>query len=417
MDAFFPPGPQKHFIAGDAPQFANNPFRFLTESPMQYGELVHFRFGPAHAYLVNNPRHAHYVLIEAPERFTARPNYLKTLNSAMGHDLFAPKDTLGRHTRQQIGYHPGWLCDYADEIAGALSLLGWCPGDAANVPAQLKALTTRVTARLLFGRDDVPAGLRDGIAYSPVLAERRWGSPLLPSWIPVGANRGRYGALAALHDAVNNLRADPGGGIFARLIDAAGANAIDEMLILFYAGSEIVANTLAWALHLLAGAPEIEAELLPEIAALRGRLPAAADLPSLPNVEMVIRETLRLYPPVWVITRQASREAQIGSYFVPSGSAVFVSPYAIHHNPKQFIDTESFLPQRFAPGYERRLNRYSYMPFGAGTRAQMEESFVVAVSTLLLAGILGRWRFEPLTTPQIDAGLTLAPTPFTMRVI
>ncbi len=74
MDTFFPPGPQKQFIAGNAPQFTNNPFSFLTESARAYGELVHFRFGPAHAYLINHPREAHYVLTEAPERFTDQPN-------------------------------------------------------------------------------------------------------------------------------------------------------------------------------------------------------------------------------------------------------------------------------------------------------------------------------------------------------
>lgn len=417
MDAFFPPGPQKHFIAGNAPQFANDPFRFLTESPRQYGELVHFRFGPTHAYLVNNPRQAHYVLVEAPERFTDRPNYLKTLNSAMGHDLFPPKDQLGRNQRPQLGYDPRWLCDFAEQIASAITMLDWQPGAIPDVPAALKAMTARMTARLLFERDELPAELSQGIPYSRPMADRRFESPLLPAWLPVGANRHRAAARAALDKQIAALRADQRCGLFARLLYAAEGQAVDEMLLLSYAGSEIVANTLAWALRLLATHPEEAAELRQEImTVLNGRLPAAPDLAHLPYTEMVIRETLRLYPPVWVITRQATREAQIGNYYVPAGSAVFVSPYALHHNPKQFINSGSFYPGRFAPGYERRFNRYSYMPFGAGARAQMEESFVVTVSTLLLAVIAGRYDLEAGAPPEIKPGLTLAPTPFTLRV-
>lgn len=419
MDAFFPPGPQKHFIAGDAPLFANNPFRALTESPLQYGELVHFRFGPTHAYLVNNPREAHYVLVEAPERFTDRPNYLKTLNSAMGHDLFPPKDKLGGRDRIKAAYDPRWLYDFADQITSAVNLLGWCPDDVVSLPTHLKTMTARMTAQLLFERDAAPAGLREGVPFSQPLADRRFESPLIPAWLPVGARRGCGRAHSGLKEAIADLVADRRCGLFERLHYVNPAQAVDEMLLLFHAGTELVANTLAWALHLLACNPDAEAELLQEVrSTLGGRLPNAADLDNLPYAEMVIRETLRLYPPVWVITRQATREAQVGKYFVPSGSAIFVSPYALHHNPKQFINPEAFMPERFSAGYEKRLNRYSYMPFGAGVRAALEESFVTTVSTLLLAGIVGRWRLNSLTPPLLDieGGMTLTPTSFTMRV-
>ncbi len=419
MDAFFPPGPQKHFIAGDAPLFANNPFRALTESPLQYGELVHFRFGPTHAYLVNNPRDAHYVLIEAPERFTDRPNYFKTLNSAMGHDLFSPKDQLGRQVRTKAAYDPRWLYDFADQIASAVNVLGWCPDDTVSLPTHLKNMTARMTAQLLFERAEAPAGLREGVRFSQALADRRFGSPLIPAWLPIAGRRGSSSTRTALRDAIADLVADRRCGLFERLHYVNPAQAVDEMLILFHAGSEIVANTLAWALHLLATNPEIETELLQEITTvLGGRLPHAADLERLPFTEMVIRETLRLYPPVWVITRQATREAQIGKYFVPSGSALFVCPYALHHNPRLFTNAETFMPQRLSAGFEKRINRYSYMPFGAGVRASLEESFVTTVSTLLLAGIVGRWQLESITAPEleIDRGMTLRPTPFSMRV-
>lgn len=414
MDAFFPPGPQKHFIAGNVPQFKQNPFRFLTDCPREYGELVHFRFGPAHAYLVNNPRDAHYVLVEAPERFTKHPNYLKTLNSIMGHDLFAPKDEMRKHTRPQTAYDPRWLCDFADQIVGALDLLGWCPGDTPSLPTHLLSMTARMTAQVLFERHEVPAGLRDGVAYSAPLEERRCESPLVPSW----ANRERWRTRPALTAALTELTTDRRCGMYARLLYTDASTAVDEMLTLYHAGSQTAAHTLSWALSLLAAHPEIDEELAHEIdTVLNGRAPSADDLPALTYTSMVIRETLRLYPPVWIIKRQATREVQIGSYYVPMGSTLFVSPYALHHHPKHFFDPEAFLPQRFAPGYERRLNHHSYMPFGAGARAAMEESFVVTVCTLLLAGMRARWRFEKLTAPHIEAcAMTIKPTPFSLRV-
>ncbi|MBE2269568.1 MAG: cytochrome P450 [Anaerolinea sp.] len=424
MDAFFPPGPQKHFVAGNAHQFTPNPFAFVTESARTFGELVHFRFGPAHAYLINHPREAHYVLCEAPERFTDRPNWFKTLNSGMGHDLFTPRETARRHACVKTAYDPRWLPEYADQIADAALMLGWSPDDTPYLPTHLKAMTTRMIARLLFDQASIPTGLSEGIGFTRPFDERMFHSPLIPTWLPISTRRGRPGALAGLNAAVSALIAhhqqEERCGIFARLLYVAPTveAAVDEMLTLFYAGSEIVANTLAWALYLLATNPDQAAELRAELhTLLAGEPPTSADLPYLSVTETVIRETLRLYPPVWLIRRQATRETQIGRFYVPSGSTLYVSPYAIHHNPRQFIDPEAFLPQRFASGYERRINPFSYLPFGAGARASMEESFVVTLSTLLLAAIAGRWEFTAARpAPQIEAGLTLKPSSFRLSV-
>src|SRR5438093_9148787 len=124
----------------------------------------------------------------------------------------------------------------------------------------------------------------------------------------------------------------------------------DEMMTLFLAGHETTANALTWTWYLLSQYPEVEARLLEELhGVLRGRAPAAADLPNLPYAEMVVRETIRLYPPAPGFAREPIEDVTIGGYKVPKGSLVTVNTYALHRDGRFFGDPERFDPERFAP--------------------------------------------------------------------
>ncbi len=426
MDVLFPPGPAKNLFLGNAPDFAKDPFDFLVDSAHKFGDFVHFRFGPSHAYLLTNPSHAHYVLVEAPDKFDDKPNLLRALNSGMGHDLFAPQEKVRKRRRMQTAFQACWLNDFADVMARECVRVDWRAGESLDVFANLKALTLRITARVLFDTDTLPDGFDEAVTFSRTLDDHRFQSPLtLPVWVPIGQNRRRMQANAKVAEVMQSLvddhRAGRRCGIFARILQTASseAQAIDEAITLFAAGCTMTAQTVAWAFYLLAQNPDADTALRGELdAALGDRLPASNDLPELAYTEMVLRETLRLYPPLWVINRQAKRETRIGNYYVPSGSTLFVSPYVIHHNPRQFFDPESFVPERFAEGYERRINRYAYMPFGAGARAMMEEAFVMTAGKVILAALASRYHLsldgDHVVTPQ--ASITLCPTDLRMRV-
>src|SRR5215207_376027 len=109
MDALFPPGPQKSLLLGDAPHFKENPLGFMLQSARTYGDLVHFRFGPSHAYLLTNPRDAHYVLVERHDQFAKTMSLRRAFNSAMGHDLFAPKDKTTKKPLRRGIFRTEWL--------------------------------------------------------------------------------------------------------------------------------------------------------------------------------------------------------------------------------------------------------------------------------------------------------------------
>jgi cytochrome P450 len=168
----------------------------------------------------------------------------------------------------------------------------------------------------------------------------------------------------------------------------------DEMMTLFLAGHETTANALTWTWYVLSQHPDVEARLADELRrVLGGRAPKAADLQQLPHTEMVIRESLRLYPPAAGFAREPIEDIQVGGYEIPKGSLITVNTYALHRDPKLFNDPERFDPERFAAGWETRIPRYAYLPFGGGPRVCIGNGFAMMEARLIVATLAQRWRF------------------------
>jgi cytochrome P450 len=184
----------------------------------------------------------------------------------------------------------------------------------------------------------------------------------------------------------------------------------DEAMTLFMAGHETTANTLTWAWYLLAQHPEVEARLHEELDRVLGdRAPTMADLSSLPYTEHVITETLRLYPTVWILGREAIEPSQVGGYRVPVGTTVYMSQWVVHRDPRFFDDPESFRPERWQDGLLKRIPRYAYFPFGGGPRICIGNGFAMMEAVLLLATIAQRFRLvlEPGTKAKLMPTMTL----------
>src|SRR5579871_2808113 len=242
MDALFPPGPQKSLFLGDAPQFKNNPFEYMLQASRAYGDLVHFRFGPSHAYLLTNPRDAHRVLVEHHDQFVEKPNLLRALNSAMGHDLFAPSDKVTKQTLRRGTFKAEWLTPVIDQaVQSAAPLLDtWQGGDPLPM---LRAVTIRMVAETLFGKADDRAE-RLANAAAVCRDDQAFQSPLtLPNWVPTEANRQRQRAQHEIEGLIRQFvgehRCANNECIFAQLLDSAerASWAVDELLALCYVGS------------------------------------------------------------------------------------------------------------------------------------------------------------------------------------
>jgi cytochrome P450 len=194
----------------------------------------------------------------------------------------------------------------------------------------------------------------------------------------------------------------------------------DEMMTLFLAGHETTATALTWTWYLLSRHPEVAAKLTDELdRVLAGRAPSVGDLPNLPYTEMVIREAIRLYPPAPGFAREPIEDVTIGGYDVPKGSLLVVNTYVLHKDGRFFADPERFDPERFAPGWEERIPRYAYLPFGGGPRVCIGNSFAIMEARLILATMAQYYRLrldpdEPIRPVQL---VTLRPSrPVRMRV-
>jgi cytochrome P450 len=194
----------------------------------------------------------------------------------------------------------------------------------------------------------------------------------------------------------------------------------DEAVTMFVAGHETTANALAFALMLLGDHPDIDARAHLEIEAeLKGKGATAEDVPRLPFLEAIVKETLRLYPPAHIIGREATRDLALGKWSIPKGASVLMSPWALHHEPEFWPDPHSFRPDRWLDGSADRVPKNAYLPFGGGPRVCIGNHFAMMESILILATLLARARFERASTDavQLQAAITLRPrTGIPMRV-
>jgi cytochrome P450 len=203
--------------------------------------------------------------------------------------------------------------------------------------------------------------------------------------------------------------------VMAALYGLTDAEVVDQVLTFFMAGTETTASALAWALHLIAGHPEVEARLHEELErVLGGRAPVVADVPELPYTARIITETLRLYPPGWFFTRSTSVDCELGGVHLPAGTTVAYSPYLIHRLPALYPAPARFDPDRWdgTDGVPAKsVARGAFIPFAAGRRKCIGEDFASAEAVLALAAIAGRWVLRPAPGARVrpSVGATMAP--------
>jgi cytochrome P450 len=270
-------------------------------------------------------------------------------------------------------------------------------------------LTLAIVVQTLFGADVTREAKEVGRLMVAVLdsANDRLNRILrLPSWVPTRRNLQEKRALARLdalldsfvaaHRASSETPADLLSVLLAATDEDSGSGMSDrqlheEMMTLFLAGHETTAMALTWTWYLLSQHPDVERKLVDEVSrVLRGRAPAVADLAQLPYTEMVVRESMRLYPPAAGFAREPIEDVRIGGYDVPRGSLVTVNTYALHRDPRFFDDPERFDPERFAAGWEERIPRYAFLPFGGGPRVCIGNGFAMMETRLILAAVAQR---------------------------
>jgi len=187
---------------------------------------------------------------------------------------------------------------------------------------------------------------------------------------------------------------------------------VDEALILLVAGHETSANALSWMWYLLAQHPQAIAYMRADMAQVLGSRPAAfADLPNLGYSLQIVQETMRLYPPAWIVDRVAQEDDSYNGIRLPKGTLISAYLLGVHHAPSLWADAEAFRPERFAPDQVKLQPPYAYIPFGGGPRLCIGNQFALTEMQLVLLEMLRRFEVEWVEQPpiQLQPLITLRP--------
>src|SRR5262249_14212812 len=297
-------------------------------------------------------------------------------------------------------------------------------GATLDVAREMNRLTLSIVGKTLFDADVESQAAEVGEALTGVV-ESFW-LMLLPfsnviERLPVPKMRRARVARARLDAIIYRLIADrrasgrDHGDLLSMLLAAqdeddgtvmTDTQVRDEAMTIFLAGHETTANALTWTWYLLSEHPDAAARVHAEVdRVLQGRLPSVADIPSLPYVGRVGTESMRLYPPAWIVGRRAIADYPVGSYVAPARSILIMSPYIIQRDPRWYTSPERFDPDRWTPEFKAALPQFAYFPFGGGPRRCIGDSFDWMERMLVVAAIAKQW------TLQLVPGHPVEPQP------
>jgi cytochrome P450 len=390
---------------------------FFQNLAKQYGDISRFSIGPQAAFFVNHPDLIKDILVSNHANFE-KGLVLKRAKRLLGEGLLTSEGDFHRRQRRlsQPAFHRQRIASYADVMVDYALRAGerWHAGQTIDVAEEMMRLTLGIVGKTLFDADVESEAGEVGAAMTTVMElfdtltmpffELLSKLPL-PQLRRFDAARTRLDQIIFRMVAERRNRGVDRGDLLSMLLlaqdeEGDGGNMTDqqlrdELMTIFLAGHETTANALTWTLYLLSQHPGIESSLIREIDSVIGsRNPKFSDVAELRFTEMVLSESMRLYPPVWAIGRLATVDCEIGGYFVPQKSVVVVSQYVIHRDERYYQNPLLFDPQRWIPDLRDTRPPFAYFPFGGGPRRCVGEGFAWMEGILLLATLLQRWRFR-----------------------
>ncbi|HVC08877.1 MAG TPA: cytochrome P450 [Elusimicrobiota bacterium] len=414
------PGPRGHWLLGSLAPLRDDPLGFFLRSAEESGDVVRFRAFHRTGFIFRHPDHIQHVLVDNHRNYNKQSRGFKAISQFLGNGLLTSEGSFWLRQRRlmQPAFHRERIARLSRVMSEeALACAGrWedkaRSGEEFNAASEMMRLTLRVVSRSMFGAE-ISGGeetVERSMAVILKYGMRRITNPLL-DFLPAPSTwkfRRAVGAMDSLvHAIIAARRARPAGAegdLLSMLMEAKDEDTgesmddrqlRDEAMTMFTAGHETTANALAWTFYLLAQNPAAETRLRKELAAvLGGRTPGVEDLPRLPYLSCVIRESLRLYPPAWVISRMSEGPDEMGGFEVPAGCLVIVSPHLTHRHPGFWPEPERFKPERFLEPGTAELPRFAYFPFGGGPRQCIGNGFALMEAQIVLATLLQRFRLE-----------------------
>jgi cytochrome P450 len=423
-----------------------------------YGNIAHYRFMGTPIVFINDPEYIREILVTQASSFV-KERTVRRMKVLLGEGLITSDDPI--HIRQRKiaapAFHRQRIAAYGDRIVACAANQRdqWRTGQEIDIAAASMGLSLEIVARTLFDTE-VTADVRsinDEVntimeLYNFIVAFPKIESFLhlpIPGIVKFRRSKARLDAVVARLIREHReaaARGEPDKGDLLSMLLAsryepdefsndpelpAGMSdeqIRDEVLTIFLAGYETVANGLTWTWYLLSQNQEVEARLHTELDAVLGmgehrRLPTLADYPALRYTEQVFAESMRLYPPAWAMGRMSTKAVRLGPYFIPAGAHFFFSQYIMGRDPQYFPDPLRFDPERFSPEKKAARAKFTYFPFGGGSRQCIGESFAWMEGVFSIATIAQRWRMSYVdeAPPKVQAKITLRPKgPVRMRL-
>ncbi|MGN6347629.1 MAG: cytochrome P450 [Candidatus Nitrosocosmicus sp.] len=472
----FPPGPSEIIPYRLALKFISNPLSVLTEIFNKYGDISHFKFGPRlHVYLINNVYHIEDILVKHNSNFIKSPG-LRLAKRVVGNGLITSEGNMHAIQRRMVqdAFNKSRMKTYGKIISyDSFEFIknNWKDGQVLNIHKEMTKLTLSIISKILFGSNTLTLSDIDRISdYITVLIEyiNKLRLPFLRpiEVLPLPLTIKYKQALRGLNDLIfnnisehrkimkgtelsefdfdysdtkkmkNQYPSDMLSVLLKSSYDSSMENKDeahqsnktmkmtdqqlrDEVMTIFLAGHETTANALTWTLCLLASNPKIESRIIDEVVSIIGskntdkKTIEFEDASKLKYTEMVLMESMRLYPPSWAIGRQAIEDYIIDNkYVVPSGSVLVMSQYLVHRDSRYFSRPDQFCPERWTPDFKKLIPRFSYFPFGGGPRACIGEPLAWIEGVIILATIVKDWKInleEKMGDIELQPQVTLRP--------
>ncbi len=407
---------------------------FMLRVAHECGDIGSFRLGPFTAILLNTSELVHAVLVEHAYDFDKGTVIHKAFRPVFGNGLLNSEGDLHRRQRKLMApaFQPRHIVTYAQTMVSYAQRMqeGWNDGATIDIGHEMTKLTMSIVGKVLFDAevftesDELGAAITSAIEHMTYVSSHLFPLPL--SW-PIPRHQRTRRALALLKSRMQEMiderresseEKDDLLSILLQTREEDGSCCMndeqirDEAVTLFGAGHETTATALTWAWYLLARHVEVYQQVQQEVdRVLQGRIPTYADLASLPYTLQVLKETMRLYPPLYAFGRVALHDVEVDDYVIRAKQGALISPYTLHRRPDYFPDPEQFEPGRFTPENEKRLPRYAYLPFSAGPRICIGNHFALMEGHLLLATLVQHVTFEvvPGQRIELDPQATLRP--------
>ena len=435
----FPPGFQRNLLWFALRRFRPaNPIHLFQHLAREYGDIAHYKIGWNHILFLNHPDYIREVLVVQNDNFIKERTVQRT-KMLLGEGMITSEGVQHRVQRQvaQPAFHRQCIPEYASTMVREAVRMRdkWQHGEQRDIARDMMHLTLNIVAQTLFATDlrDEVDELADAINrimglynFLVLLPAAEWLVHVRPPGLAgfvrarkridavvyrmIEAHRQRHSDRGSLLDLM--LAASPDRSV------AAEKSLRDQVITIFLAGYETVANALSWTWYLLSQNPDCEKRFHEEIdRELQGGTLAFEDVPRLRYVEMVLAESLRLYPPAWAMGRRALQDFQLGNFYLPAKTTVLISQFVTHRDARFFPEPLRFDPQRHTAEAKMRRAKFTYFPFGAGVRQCIGESFAWMEGVLLLATLGQRWKLrlvpghrvepEPLITLRPKYGMRM----------